>query len=166
MSETYKIELPLYRDVPRGFRSFISELSNGELCNLANYMVKFDGKKGEERLTFYPFIADEKLRKSSIPVRALSNNLKIPTARESKQISQFSTKFNMLSSVVGARKGRKCIFQMGITEITLENEGKYPKAKAILTVIFETKELALSMAVDNLFKVLSWISVHPGSLLV
>lgn len=153
----YRIELPLYRDVPRSFRSFISELSYGELCNLANYMVKFDGKKGEERLTFYPFLspADEKLKKASIPVRALSNNLKMPTVRESKQISQFATKFNMLSSVVGgARKGRKCNFKIGIAEISLENEGKY-KAKAILTVIFETKELALSMAVDNLFKVVS-----------
>lgn len=157
MSETYKIELPLYRDVPRSFRSFISELSYGELCNLANYMVKFDGKKGEERLTFYPFLspADEKLKKASIPVRALSNNLKVPTVRESKQISQFATKFNMLSSVVGARKGRKCNFKIGIAEISLENEAKYAKAKAILTVVFETKELALSMAVDNLFKVLS-----------
>lgn len=160
MSEIYKIELPLYRDVPRSFRSFISELSKSdvELCNLANYMVKFETTtKGEERLTFYPFLstADEKLKKASIPVRMLCNNLKLPTVRERKQISLFATKFNMLSSVVGARKGRKCIFQMGITEITLENEGKYPKAKAILTVIFETKELALSMAVDNLFKVLS-----------
>lgn len=157
MSETYKIELPLYCDVPQSFNSFISELSYGELCNLANYMVKFDGKKGEERLTFYPFLssADEKLKKSSIPVRALSNNLKMPTVRESKQISQFATKFNMLSSVVGARKGRKCNFIIGIAEANLENETKYPKAKAILTIVFETKELALSMAVDNLFKVLS-----------
>ena len=62
---------------------------------------------------------------------------------------------DMLSSVVGVRKGRKCVFKVGIAEINLENEGKYPKAKAILTVIFETKDLALSMAVDNLFKVLS-----------
>ena len=157
MVETYSIELPLYRDVPRNFRSFITELSYGELCNLANYMVKFDGKKGEERLTFYPFLSspESKLKKASIPVRALCNNLKIPTTREVKQISLFATKFNMLSTVVGARKGKKCSFNIGIAEITLENEGKYPKAKGILTVIFTTKDFALSMAVDNLFKVVN-----------
>lgn len=156
MSELHKIELPLYRDVPRSFRSFISELSDGELCNLANYMVKFDGKKGEERLTFYPFLstADEKLKKASIPVRVLSNNLKLPTVRERRQISMFATKFNMLSTVVGAHKGKKCSFKLGINEVDLENEAKYPKAKSILAVTFETNDLALSLAVYNMVKVL------------
>ncbi len=145
--ENYTIYLPLYEEVSTRFKKFVSEMATSSY--LSKYLVQY----GHDRLTFFPSTvnAEEKvfLKKASIP----ENVLKPANGKLNlKSVSTFATKFNMLASMASSRVGSKSksSFLISFTEMPDE----FPNSKSVLTISLNTKDLALSMAIDNLFKVL------------
>lgn len=145
--ENYTIYLPLYDEVSTHFKNFVSEMASSSY--LSKYLVQYD----HDRLTFFPsaVTTEEKgfLKRASIPEKVLkpaSGKLNL------KAVSTFATKFNMLASMASSRIGSKSksSFNIGLTEMPEE----FPNSKNVLAINLNTKDLALSMAIDNLFKVL------------
>lgn len=145
--ENYTIYLPLYDEVSTHFKNFVSEMAFSS--HLSKYLVQYN----HDRLTFFPsaVIAEEKvlLKRTSIPEKVL----KPANGRFNlKAVSTFATKFNMLASMASSRVGSKSksSFLIEFTEMPEE----FPNSKNVLAISLNTKDLALSMAIDNLFKVL------------
>lgn len=145
--ENYTIYLPLYDEVSPHFKNFVSEMVTP--AYLPKYLAQFD----QARLTFFPSTvsAEEKgvLKRASIPEKALKPaNGKLNL----KEVSTFATKFNMLASMASSRVGSKSKSSFYIDFTTMPDE--FPGSKSVLAISLSTKDLALSMAIDNLFKVL------------
>ena len=145
--ENYTIYLPLYDEVSTRFKNFVSEMASSSY--LSKYLVQYD----HDRLTFFPsaVTTEEKgfLKRASIPEKVLKPaNEKLNL----KSVSTFATKFNMLASMPSSRVGSKSksSFRIEFTEMPEE----FPNSKNVLAISLNTKDLALSMAIDNLFKVL------------
>ena len=145
--ENYTIYLPLYDEVSTHFKNFVSEMASSSY--LSKYLVQYD----QDRLTFFPsaVTTEEKgfLKRASIPEKVLKPaNEKLNL----KSVSTFATKFNMLASMASSRVGSKSksSFRIEFTEMPEE----FPNSKNVLAISLNTKDLALSMAIDNLFKVL------------
>lgn len=145
--ENYTIYLPLYDEVSTRFKNFVSEMTTSSY--LSKYLVQYD----HDRLTFFPsaVTSEEKgfLKKASIPEKALKPaNGKFNL----KSVSTFATKFNMLASMAPSRIGSKSKSSFRI-EFTLMPE-EFEGSKCVLAISLQTNDLALSMAIDNLFKLL------------
>ena len=145
--ENYTIYLPLYDEVSTHFKNFVSEMASSSY--LSKYLVQYD----HDRLTFFPsaVTTEEKgfLKRASIPEKVLKPaNEKLNL----KSVSTFATKFNMLASMPSSRVGSKSksSFRIEFTEMPEE----FPNSKNVLAISLNTKDLALSMAIDNLFKLL------------
>ena len=145
--ENYTIYLPLYDEVSTHFKNFVFEMASSSY--LSKYLVQYD----HDRLTFFPsaVTTEEKgfLKRASIPEKVLKPaNEKLNL----KSVSTFATKFNMLASMASSRVGSKSksSFRIEFTEMPEE----FPNSKNVLAISLNTKDLALSMAIDNLFKVL------------
>lgn len=145
--ENYTIYLPLYDEVSTHFKNFVSEMASSSY--LSKYLVQYD----QDRLTFFPsaVTTEEKgfLKRASIPEKVLKPaNEKLNL----KSVSTFATKFNMLASMASSRVGSKSksSFRIEFTEMPEE----FPNSQNVLAISLNTKDLALSMAIDNLFKVL------------
>ena len=145
--ENYTIYLPLYDEVSTRFKNFVSEMASSSY--LSKYLVQYD----HDRLTFFPsaVTTEEKgfLKRASIPEKVLKPaNEKLNL----KSVSTFATKFNMLASMPSSRVGSKSksSFRIEFTEMPEE----FPNSKNLLAISLNTKDLALSMAIDNLFKLL------------
>lgn len=145
--ENYTIYLPLYDEVSTRFKNFVSEMASSSY--LSKYLVQYD----HDRLTFFPsaVTTEEKgfLKRASIPEKVLKPaNEKLNL----KSVSTFATKFNMLASMPSSRVGSKSksSFRIEFTEMPEE----FPNSKNVLAISLNTKDLALSMAIDNLFKLL------------
>lgn len=145
--ENYTIYLPLYDEVSTHFKNFVSEMASSSY--LSKYLVQYD----HDRLTFFPSAVTTKekgfLKRASIPEKVLKPaNEKLNL----KSVSTFATKFNMLASMASSRVGSKSksSFRIEFTEMPEE----FPNSKNVLAISLNTKDLALSMAIDNLFKVL------------
>ena len=137
----YSIYLPLYDDVSTYFKSFIRETS---ALKQVRYYVEFR----HDRLTFSPFANGdvEKNKRVSISAKALT-----PDCSQSKKlvISKFATKFNMLTSIAYSNM-KKCLMTMELIPAEEDSE-----LFCTLVVHLITSDLAVSMAIDNLWCVLN-----------
>lgn len=143
----YTLYLPLYGEVSSHFKSFVSEMTTSP--SLAKYLVQFD----QGRLSFLPSVIAENrsnLKRVSIQEKVLTpSNGKL----DLKSVSTFATKFNMLASMASSRLGSKSTNSFYIELTTMPEEFK--DSKSVLVITLKTKDLALTMAIDNLFKVLN-----------
>ena len=145
--ENYTLYLPLYGEVSSHFKNFVSEMATSPY--LSKYLVQFD----QDRLSFFPSVIAENrgnLKRASIPEKVLTP----PHGKLNlKSVSTFATKFNMLASMASSRFGSKSTNSFYIDLTAMPDEFK--DSKSVLVIKLNTKDLALSMAIDNLFKVLN-----------
>lgn len=144
---SYSIYLPLYKEASPHFRKFVSEMTP----NLPMYLAQIS----QSRLNFLPSSAVAEtdgqkvtLPKASIPLKSLLKRSSRKT--QLKRISRFATQFNMLNSIASSR-GNKCICSIELCQM----QEKFPKSVEVLNVTMLTKDLAVSLAADGLFKVLA-----------
>ena len=134
---SYKLYLPLYKEPSAHFKRFMNSLKGSD------GPVKYLSQWANGKLTFLPSVVvykeDVQLYRASLSSEALrnpsSNSVRV------KDVSKFCSMFNMLSSIQGV-KSNKC------------KEEEFPNSLYVLMVSFETKDLAISIGVDNFFKLL------------
>ena len=137
---THTIYLPLSEEVSANFKNFVSKMQNSS--HLPLYLALFN----EERLTFFPrvtTVGGDTLKRASIALTSLS-------LKKKEEISIFVSKFNMLASITSGKNGKKCTFRISLSEMAEETTN----SSMVLVVELSTNDLATSMVVDNLFKVL------------
>ncbi len=137
--ENYTIYLPLYEEPSAHFKNFVNKMQGSSY--LPHYLALFS----QNRLTFFPSVATDK----ESPLRKASTAIIPTSSKRAKEISKFVTQFNMLSIVTGRHSG-KCTLDISFSEMP----EKFPKSTNVLVVNLSTNDLAVSMAIDNLFKVL------------
>lgn len=142
---SYKLYLPLYKEPSAHFKRFMNSLKGSD------GPVKYLSQWANGKLTFLPSVVvykeDVQLYRASLSSEALRN----PSSNSVcvKDVSKFCSMFNMLSSIQGV-KSNKCTMHIDLTE----KEEEFPNSLYVLMVSFETKDLAISIGVDNFFKLL------------
>lgn len=138
--ENHTIYLPLYEEPSTHFKNFVSKMQGSSY--LPNYLALFS----QNRLTFFPSVATDE----ESPLRKASTAIPTTSTKREKEVSKFVTQFNMLSSISSGRHSGKCTLDISFSEMP----EKFPKSTNVLVVSLSTNDLAVSMAIDNLFKVL------------
>ncbi len=148
----YIIYLPIYTArLSSRFISFVRETSDSN--KLPEYLLQLNNNNGQNRLSFIPS-ESPKLKKASIPESSLR-----PSGKKFrlKDVSRFASQFNMLASVAHMSGRNKCEFTIKLLK---GENSQYPYSNWVVEVSLKTKDLATSIAVENLFML--W-DKYPGS---
>ncbi len=147
---SYKLYLPLYKEPSAHFKRFMNSIKDSD------GPVKYLSQWANSKLTFIPSVVvnegEAPLSRASLSSEALMK----PTAKAVNvtEMSKFCSMFNMLSAIQSSNiksvKSNKCHMHLDLTEMPEE----YPDSLYVLLVSFETKDLAISIGVDNFFKLL------------